>query len=325
MPIVPIDSDFNNINKFVDSLFDSDVRTIESVKNAIYTGSFMVGFSSEVYKILPVWMAVWQKAQGDPYSRIHYEHSKLEDQQTFTFLSNYIKENALVLYIPQLVLVSGQSSMPPVYQLKTYKKLSLSNNGEWNYASILNLLKLFLFGAHFVVIQHPEDLPSNIHVADFYQAFCSSPLKSSKRKDPGHSHYTSTVNTCGYYFPSVEKDTAPLEATPFNLSWLVGLSKSNLSCESSSANVFFQLEGWQALNILSVLKGRHHADYKIHEQTLWNISTYGACAYSEKRGTAIFLAPENWNPVPNKETIMPPYVGAKPLQPWLNTSVVKVA
>ncbi|MDI9654524.1 hypothetical protein QM306_40740, partial [Burkholderia cenocepacia] len=49
-------------------------------------------------------------------------------------------------------------------------------------------------------------------------------------------------------------------------------------------NTFIQLEGWQAGG------SRHNADYATYQQTLWNISTYGVSAYSEKRATSIFLA-----------------------------------
>jgi hypothetical protein len=329
---VTINSNFNNINQFIDSLFDQEFRTIESLKSAISTGSFTAAFSNEVYKIIPVWLATWQKAQGDPYSKIDYGHSQLTDQQTFEFLSNYIKQNTLSLYVPQIELVSLKSSTLPVYKLKEYKKLTFFENNKWNYESVSNFLELFLFGAHFVIIQHPKDLLQNTYVADFYQAFLSSKLFSSSRPNPGHSHYTSFINSCGYYFPSVKSDQALTESTPFNLSWLLGLTQSKANYYSSSANVFFQLEGWQSTvkdfgDILDVIenKGRYNADYQKHEQTLWNISTYGACAYSEKRGTTIFLAPNNWMPKPNKKTIMPPYVGAESSQNWLHRDLVSVS
>lgn len=312
-----INSDFSNVSEFIDSLFVPDNRTMKPIQEAISKGKLTAAFSSEVEKILPVWLAIWQKAQGDPYSDKEYAYSKLEDQQIFTFLSDYIKQNNLFLYVPQLILVSGSSVMPPVYQLSGYKSLALFQHNKWNYESVLELLNMFLFGAHFVVIHHREDLPPNVHVTNFYDAFCTGILASGKRRNlPGHSHYTSIINPCGYFFPSVDSNSTPQNPVPFSLAWLIGLTSSNIICKSSSANTFFQLEGWQAPF------ARHNADYETHKKTLWNISTYGACAYSEKRGTALFLAPSVWDAKPNSKTFMPPYVGAKQLQSWLNTEVI---
>ena len=66
------------------------------------------------------------------------------------------------------------------------------------------------------------------------------------------------------------------------------------------------------------------ADFDTHKATLWNISTYGASIYSEKRGTTIFLAPPGWNPqLRPGGTIMMNYVGADPRQAWLNTALVR--
>lgn len=314
--MVSINSDFSNVSEFITSLFDPEVRTINSIRAAIAKGQLTASFSSEVEKIPPVWLATWQKAQRDAYSEIDYAHSQPDDQQTFAFLSQYIKQNQLTLFVPKLKLVSGEASMPPVYELSGYDPLPLFQNNRWHYESVLTLLNLFLFGAHFVVIHHPEDLPSNTSVANFYDSFCKGALGSGKRRDPAHSHYTATVNICGYYFPSVESNSTPPNPAPFNLALLVGLTKSNVLCKSSAANSFFQLEGWQSPF------ARHNIDYELHKQTLWNISTYGASAYSEKRGTAIFLAPSNWKADLNSDTFMPPYVGAKSRQPWLNTGMI---
>ncbi len=75
------------------------------------------------------------------------------------------------------------------------------------------------------------------------------------------------------------------------------------------------------------LKGgvRHGADFQTHEATKWNISTYGACAYSEKRGGTVFLHHRGHADLqcgPN--TIMAPYVGAETRQGWLDTGLVRV-
>lgn len=327
MQVLPINSDFSNVSEFISSLFVPGIRTIELIQKAISTNSLTVSFSSEVEKILPIWLATWQKAQGDLDWNEDFSHSRIEDQQTFAFLGDYIKKNNLFLYVPQLTLVSGDSVLPPVYQLDGYQPLDLYQNNKWNYKSVSKLLEMFLFGAHFVVIHHPDDLqylPQNAHVTNFYDEFQKGILAPQVRKDPGHSHYTSMLNLCGYYFPSVHSDDTPPDPVPFNLAWLVGLTKSNVLCEPSSANTFFQLEGWQAQfkGLLDPSHNRHLIDNEIYKKTLWNISTYGACVYSEKRGTALFLAPSNWDPKSNSETFMQPYVGAKTRQSWLNTNVI---
>ena len=98
---------------------------------------------------------------------------------------------------------------------------------------------------------------------------------------------------------------------------------NNLLAGAGTYNTFIQLEGWQAGG------SRHNADYATYQQTLWNISTYGASAYSEKRATSIFLAPAGWTPQVYQTTRMMPYVGAYAQsngspQGWLNPSLVTI-
>jgi len=86
--------------------------------------------------------------------------------------------------------------------------------------------------------------------------------------------------------------------------------------------VFFQIEGWPQFGESTT--GRHDADYDSFTATRWNFSTYGACAYSETRGTALFLAPPGWTATPTPGTYMPPYAGALTPQSWLNTDLVQL-
>ncbi|HWD29035.1 MAG TPA: hypothetical protein VG387_17815, partial [Rhizomicrobium sp.] len=69
---------------------------------------------------------------------------------------------------------------------------------------------------------------------------------------------------------------------------------------------------------------RHGQDYAAYSQSFWNISTFGAAPYSEKRATTIFLAPAPWVPSIYSDTFMMPYVGAETPQLWLKTSLVQV-
>jgi hypothetical protein len=140
--------------------------------------------------------------------------------------------------------------------------------------------------------------------------------------DIGNSHYASLVNTTGRYYLSVGGDFAP-EQCGLILSFLYGRTVNNLLAGAGAYNTFIQLEGWPAGG------DRHNADYATYQQMLWNISTYGASAYSEKRATSIFLAPPGWTPQVYQTTRMMPYVGAYAQsngspQGWLNTALVTI-
>lgn len=143
-----------------------------------------------------------------------------------------------------------------------------------------------------------------------------------------HSHYTATyVSNIGrglIYPDFVTAETAPTRDCPFILAFLFGRTGA------SDANTYFQLEGWPAIGLTG--GKRHMADYAVHDSTKWNISTYGASIYSEKRGLTVFLAPPSWDP--NKilvernargsnPTIMVPYVGAGTRQGWLDTNLIR--
>ena len=54
---------------------------------------------------------------------------------------------------------------------------------------------------------------------------------------------------------------------------------------------------------------RHGADFATHGATFWNISTYGACPFSEKRGGTVFLAPRSWIERELRTQAMPLYRG----------------
>jgi hypothetical protein len=86
--------------------------------------------------------------------------------------------------------------------------------------------------------------------------------------------------------------------------------------ETSNAypNSFFQMEGWrpgknmfgmrkQEYRSLALAGGyRHGADFNTHGKTIWNISTYGASPFSEKRGGQVILAPAAWFDKPHLRT-----------------------
>jgi hypothetical protein len=117
-------------------------------------------------------------------------------------------------------------------------------------------------------------------------------------------------------YPKIKTNDAPVNA-PIICSFLIG------NTAWKKPDTFFQLEGWPMNSLQQLIGGKHSRDYEFHKMTDWNISTYGACAYSEKRATAIFLAPEGWNPTVQMDTGMAHYRGADVPQHWLKKELIR--
>lgn len=328
--VVHINEDFSNISEFINSLFNPDVRSESLINSAVRDGKFYIFFSSpDSEKILKVWLAAWQKAQGDNFNETDFQHCPESDRRFFKVLSTYISENDLCMYLPSITYLGPPiDNALPIYELNKevgYQKKPFKVNDKTDYSVVYEFLTLFLCGAHFVGVQSEKDLPQGTSVTPFYTYFKKSSLQDDIRSDLGNSHYTSLTNGCGLYYPSIEQNTAP-NPSPFILAFLTCPTISrfpSLLCNQVTSNAndystFFQLEGWQATF------SRHNADYKTYKVFLWNISTFGSCVYSEKRATTIFLAPSTWNPRFNSDTYMAPYVGAESRQPWLNTHAVRL-
>lgn len=316
MPVVPIDSDYSNIPEFVDSLFSRDTRSESVIDQSVQQGKLLAPFSNQGKKITLVWRAAWRKSIDLPYEEADYQHCPKNDRIVVSFLSRFIVRNRLLLHVP-VIEPDGIPSQgnPAKYILRGYSQADIATDPK----VVDTFLELLLLGAHFVFVQDPSDLPSGVSTEDYYQRFRDAEeISAIRRRDPGNSHYTSVVNRCGFYAPNVNSKSAPSNC-PFLVAYLVCLTDSSILCNARQYSTFMQLEGWQAMN------ARHNADYEIHRASLWNISTFGACAYSEKRGTTIFLAPEKWKPIPNSDTIMPPYAGAETRQEWLRTDLIRYA
>ncbi len=320
MPVIPLDADYGNIGAFIDSLFDEDVRGLAALEEAVSRGSLLLSFSGEGPRILSLWTAAWQMAQGDRYDPEDYGHCPPSDRAFIAFLSGYLAANHLSMFVPALRYVGPYTDGVGIYELSAYERVDLDRERVWDYSAVERFLTLFMHGAHFVVVHTPEDLPPGIAVESLYEAFRHGELRHNERFDPGNSHYTSTANLCSHYYPDLVHQKAPPDS-PFVLSYLVGPTDSQIGCAPLTHNTFFQLEGWP--NIIPDL-GRHPVDYKNHEKTLWNLSTFGACAYSEKRATAVFLAPPAWAPSVDPVTYMPHFAGAETRQHWLKTQYVRL-
>ncbi len=320
MPVIPINPEFSNIPDFVNSLFDPDVRTLDVLEDAIGAGRLTASFSDEVEKILSLWRAAWRMAQGDPHSTADYAHCPTRDRALFAELSRYLAANPLTMFVPIVDYVGLHADGRAIYELSGYDTVAFRKADAWEYSGVDRFLELFIHGAHFLVIHAPIDLPSGPPVGSLYKALKEDGLGPQIRMDFGDSHYTSTINLCSHYYPRILEQKAHA-GDPFVLAFLFGPTDSDIGCAQATHNTFFQLEGWP--NIVPEI-GRHPVDYSKHEKTLWNISTYGACAYSEKRATAVFLAPPEWNHAVNPVTYMPPFSGAETRQHWLATQYVRL-
>ncbi len=312
----------NNCQDFANSLFGPNLRGAAAIQAAYqdtgplgyvppadFTGGQLAGFVAQ-------WTQRW--LGGAAYSAL-----PAADAQLIDLLKNYVASasanGALTMWVPQLTWQPG--SAPAVFNLSGYRGFAFTDAaGNWNAASVNACLTLLAAGSHFVAISAASDLPSGVSMQAFDSYIGASGLATSV--DIGNSHYASLVNTTGRYYLSVGGDFAPAQCGLI-LSFLYGRTVNNLLAGAGTYNTFIQLEGWPAGG------DRHNADYATYQQTLWNISTYGASAYSEKRASSIFLAPPGWTPQVYQTTRMMPYVGAYAQsngspQGWLNTALVTI-
>ncbi|MFY0574396.1 hypothetical protein ACN28S_08600 [Cystobacter fuscus] len=249
-------------------------------------------------------------------------HHAPSDNALATFLKAQL--SGLSMFVPALHLTGtykhtkkGTEYESPVYKVQQYKKYALGND-----VGLKEFVTLFLAGAHFVVLHNAKDLGHG-KVADFYAAFHKDNdkvLAANKVPAAGHSHYTSLVALfTAYGYPKIAADEAP-GICPIVASFLIDTTANKVV--GSDYNTFFQLEGWPGVT-MGGMSGWHAADFATHQATKWNISTYGLCPYSEKRGTTIFLAPDNWTAPVTPGWKMPSYAGArKESPPWVATDSI---
>lgn len=313
----------NNCQDFANSMFGPNMRNT-AVVEAAYGNPTTAGYvapadftGSQMAGSVELWTSQWI---GGAESRCPEQ-----DAAVLAFLADYVRTaspaGALTLWLPRIAYKPGTS--PLVFSLSGYDAYPfLSADGEWNSATVAAFLTLLAAGAHFVTISANNDLPPGVTMRALDQAFAAAGLPSSH--DPGNSHYASVTNVTGTYYLDVSSDFAPVNCGLL-LALLFGRTVNSLTPVPGSYNTFMQLEGWPSMT------SRHSTDYDTYKATLWNISTYGACPYSEKRGTTAFLAPPGWLPTVYRTTRMMPYVGAYATnpddpqpQPWLNTSLVDI-
>lgn len=336
MPVKNLDDTCSNIPQFVDSLFDATVRDAAPIQTAITGGNLTYEFSTvDNQKILDRWLNAWRDIE-EGQDRTLLAQCPQQDQRLLAFLRRYLSEHRMSMFVPRIQYVgpyqsglTGSWSLSglPVYSISEYRRLGLGDS-----ESVKEFLRYLLCGAHFVVIDDPANLEGGNDSDDederplehFYSAFTRE-LGGDQCPAGANSHYAGAFNTTGVYYPNLGNAEAAQPGSPFTLAFLAG--KTVNSKTADVYNTFFQLEGWPLTYTswgLPNWKGRHSFDYQAHKKTLWNLSTYGACAYSEKRGTTIFLAPESWTDKAQvtEDTVMPPYLGAQEPQGWLKKPLI---
>ena len=322
VPLELLDSPpLNNCQDFVNRLFGTGTRDVAVVTTAYgngapngyiepadFTGGQLSRFAAQ-------WTRQWLDGGSHP-------ECPQQDAALIGMLANYMTSAAsngpLTMWVPQLGYQAG--SNPSVFGLEGYTAFPFHDGSQWNAASVAAFTNLLAAGAHFVAISATDDLPANVSMTAFDQFFAAAKLPT--RHDIGNSHYASVTNITGTYYLDISDDFAP-ENCALLLAFLAGRTVNDPFASRGTYNTFIQLEGWQAGST------RHNIDYDTYKQTLWNISTFGSCPYSEKRATTIFLAPQGWTPQVYQVTRMMPYVGAYANsngtpQAWLNTALVDI-
>jgi hypothetical protein len=265
---------------------------------------------------------------------------------TYGYTSSLSSTTIPQIYIPRIdsegfYPSTDANSKLAILKLDAYDNLWIQGSGNlWARDVVEIFLTLVVAGAHFVTLRYSGDgIDAKFVDAMDFRKQLTAQLKN--RGANGNSHYRDDApfNGTGYYYLDITGETLPEQIEDQKnsdtksypgllISLLTALTNSNPY--SNSYNTFFQLEGWPAHGITDG-GDRHHADYQASTDTYWNISTFAASPYSEKRATTVFIAPPGWVPVVTQTTRMMPYYGAwgsdendpEP-QPWLQTDLIEI-
>ncbi|HEX6041075.1 hypothetical protein [Longimicrobium sp.] len=341
MSVIPLQVDphdsekFSNITAYVNSLFSADVRSESVINSAIAHGQLHAWYTDQnsASLILRSWLAQWQHSQGDTdhpgYDHDAYERCPVSDGYLIDFLATYIKQHGLLMAIPDLVDTGSVSNGLEVYQTTGWRVKHFMTDGVWNYGQItgnnplqysasgdiddtvVTFLRWLMSGAHFVVPSENDDQLNGNGFPGFTEVFSTAGLTTRRTFT---SHYATYVNASCLNFLNIEGDTEPA-SEPLIASFVTGPTTD------LGSNSFFQLEGWP---LESITGGRHNADYAAYQATLWNISTYAACPYSERRSTPIFIAKSQFDLSIQQATNMPSYKGAETAQEWMHTDLLVI-
>lgn len=339
LQVDPTDSDrFSNTQAFIDSLFDPDVRTLAPVQAAVAAGetNFLYCDDNSASLILQSWLAAWQYAVNDPYDAHAYNRCPASDRVAIAFFANYIKSHTLQMAVPDL---DATDEYFPIdgHSLRQFRNNGyrwrpfLTSNGHWNYGTIvsddplqlsngsyaddtvLSFLRHLLLGAHFVVPSTNSDQSNGDGFGTFLNAF----VDACACKSTVSSHYADHFNLTCQTYPYITGETEPSNG-PLVIACMSG--DTTTSYTDNHQNSFFQHEGWPAQGVTG--GDRHMQDYDHHKATLWNFSTYGGCAYSEKRCAPLFLGRSTFSLTLHSDTKMPHYDGAGSKQGWMQTDLM---
>ena len=263
---------------------------------------------------------------------------------TYGYTSGLSSTTIPQIYLPRIdsegfYPAGSTSSTLAILKLDGYDNLWIQGSGNlWARDVVEIFLTLVVVGAHFVTMRYGGDGidPKFVDAMDFRKQLTDQ-LKN--RGANGNSHYRDDApfNGTGYYYLDISGEDLPEKIDDGNettypgllISLLTALTNSNFT--SSKYNTFFQLEGWPAHGITDG-GTRHHLDFQASTDTYWNISTFAASPYSEKRATTVFIAPPGWVPEVTQTSCMMPYYGAwgsgstsdpEP-QPWLQTDLIEI-
>ncbi|MFQ3786228.1 DUF4781 domain-containing protein [Halomonas sp. A29] len=278
------------IVRFQDSLFSPSVRdprrlaaSIEAAKLNGETSMSLISPQAR-QRIIDNLHGAWQHALFAPDQPMPAMY-QAGDYAFLKALAEYVQEHRVVMREPHL----GADGQPSADGASTTHRLYHTSEelaaGEFSRsAEIKHFLEHLISGSH-IVAQRGGDGRS-----DFYAALEQSSAANYLTSAKGHSHYThprALFRRSGLVSDSGESPAL-----------LKALLIDRTSRRSSYSDTFLQLEGWPAEG-LTGLGGRHGQDFKTHRATGWNLSTYGASPFSEKRGLTISLetqAPEGFQP-----------------------------
>lgn len=319
------DNDFNpanHLNSFLNSLFDpwpgpfawapgnlfrADlvdlIKAEEADGNAVSPKCWLID-DATVTLLVDILEGYWKgiPVLDNPSPRVIQK-----DEDFINLVRNYIDNNDLQMRVPGFKCTKKQDNEPSTYELVEARVYSFKkDDGLWDSAVVRRFLELLLAGAHFVVVHSAADV-GKVEMPSFFRNF--SGLQGTGYT--GHSHYAAKLAAAGVNYPSLNLIRDEGET-------LDGIKEDKdavllpvVLCDTTTSvlkdyNSFFQMEGWRpGKNMYGLWKYeyrnevlaagyRHGADFATHKKTLWNISTYGASLFSEKRGAPIFLAPKAW-------------------------------
>lgn len=307
---------------------DRPKSELPTVFYADYTGG-------QADRIVGMWKEYWLHGQGSACPG--------PDAVLLDFFKTWIKDHKPNLWLPLLKI--HDAGPPAEFILEDYAKIEFFDGKNWSGDAVDRFLRLIFSGAHIVQVCATNDTGVKYNANDdLYARFTKSTFNQGN--DHFSSHYVTPdnlhFNTTGWYFLATpgEQMAAKVQVKPGTdlvysgllVAFLASITvpKTTGGGDAGKYNGFFQLEGWQQQGVTGGT--RHMLDFDLSGRVAWNISTFGASPYSEKRGTSVFLAPPGWEAAPTQKIAMTPYAGAYGVQKkdeiypqkWLRTELVRI-